>query len=280
MFSCPSGPQVCEFLCLTIRVSVVDKCHLDRADNLFSVLLAIGSPALAGYSLAITGLNSRWLSRQFLYLHFPNNAKIPLALSALQHIPFGIDFSGPLLPSLIVLQQIDDYWSFLSAAAERTRQWSIPMVMNICWVLVAFLFTIVGSLVDFQDIISVPGDAGYPITAVWTYLLPLVIGWLHVGSQLEAGQLHDALNEAHNKAYVATISEPAPSTKIPNRSTQAIKCSTELIDHLNADQKKTAPIFYYARVFIWSQHTECILKLYQHAAVKAGRKEPVRRGRV
>ena len=254
---------------------MVDERQLDRTDNISSVLLAIGSPALAGYSLAITRLNSRWLSLRFLYFHFPNKAELPLGLSALQHIPFGIDLSGPLLPSLIVLPQNDCYWGHLALAAKHTRQWSIPMIMNIFWVLVAFLFTVVGSLVDFQDVISVPGDAGYPIAAVWTYLLPLVIGWLHVGSQLEAGQLRDALNEAHNKAYVAAATEPILATKVP---TQAIKCSAELVDHVNADEKKTAPIFNYARVFIWSQHTECILNLYRNAAIKAQQKKPVRDG--
>ena len=257
--------------------SVVDECHLDRADNLFSVFLAIGSPALAGYSLAMTRLNSRWLSRQFQYLHFPNNADPPLALSALQHIPFRIDASGHLLPSLIVLPQNNDYWKFLAAVAKRTRQWSIPMVMNIFWVLVAFSFTIVGSLVDFQEVISVPGDVGYPIVAVWSYLLPLVIGWLYVGSQTEAGHLRDALDEAHHMAYAATATEPAPALQTPNHP-QAIKYSTELIDHVNADEKKTAPIFNYARVFIWSQNTEYILGLYRHADAKAHKRQTVRRG--
>ena len=254
--------------------------HPDRADNLVSVLVAIGSPALAGYSLAITRLNSRWLSRQFLYLHFPNRVNIPQALSALQHIPFRIDPSGPLLPSLIVLPHNDRYWKVLGAAARRTRQWSIPVAMNIIWVLVAFIFTIVDSFVDFDNFLTVPGDAGYSIAAVWTYLLPVVVGWLHVGSQLEADHLHDALNDAHDMAYVATALDPVPATRITGRSTRAIEPSTRLIDYVNADEKKTAPIFNYARVFIWSQYSEYILKLYEHAAAKTERRIPVQRGRL
>ena len=255
-------------------------CHilLDRADNLVSVLLAIGSPALAGYSLAITRLNSRWLSRQFMYLHFPNRLNIPLSISALQHIPFRIDSSGSLLPSLIVLPQNDRYWKLLSVAARRTRQWSIPVAMNIIWVLVAFLFTIVDSFVDFDTFLTVPGDAGYSIAAVWTYLLPVVVGWLHVGSQLEADYLRDALNDAHEIAYVATASEPVLASRVTGPSTRAIEPSTRLIDHVNADEKKTAPIFNYARVFIWSQNAECVLRPYERAATKAGRGLTVRGG--
>ena len=257
-------------------MSVVNESHLDRLHNLVSVLLAIGSPTLAGYSLVITRFNSRWLAHQFLNRQFPNRINLPLAVSALQHIPFGIDNSGPLLPSLIILPKNDRYWKSLSDAAKRTRQWTIPMVMNIIWVLVAFAFVIVGSLVDFNDVISVPGDAGYPIAAVWTYLLPLVVGWLHVGSQLEAGQLDRALKDANHTAYVATAGAPAPATGIP----PVIEQSVEFIDHVNADEKKTAPIFNYARVFIWSQHAEYILGLWQRAAENARWKITVRRGGV
>jgi len=154
-------------------------------------------------------------------------------------------------------------------AAKRTRQWTIPVAMNIVWVLVAFSLTIVDSFVDFSYFITVPGNAGYSIAAVWTYLLPLVVGWLHVGSQPEANHLRNALEEAHNTAYVATPSKPVLATQINGRFTRAIEFSTKHINYINADEEKTAPIFNYSRVFVWSQSAEHILKLYQHAAAKA-----------
>jgi len=252
--------------------------RLDRLDNLVSVFMAIGSPALAGYSLAITRLNSRWLARQFSDLEFSNKDEIPLAISALQHIPFRIDASGSLLPSLIVLPQNNRYWKLLATAAKRTRQWSIPMAMNIVWVLVAFLLTVVDSFVDFNHFITVPGDAGYSIAAMWAYLLPLVIGWLRVGCQPEADHLRNALNDARDVEYVATASGPTLATRITGRSTRAIEPSAKHIDYVNADEKKTTPIFNYARVFIWSQNAEHILRLYEHAAAKADRRDTVRHG--
>ena len=251
---------------------------LDRFDNLVSVFMAIGSPALAGYSLAITRLNSRWLTRQLSYLHFPNKEHVPLVVSTLQHIPFRIDASGSLLPSLIVLPQNDRYWKVLGVAAKRTRQWSIPVAMNIVWVIVAFALTIVDSFVDFDHFITVPGDAGYSIVAAWTYLLPLVVGWLHVGSQPEANHLRHAMDEAHEIAYVATATEPVLATRVTGRSTRAIEPSTKHIDYVNADEKKTTPIFNYSRVFVWSQNAEHILRLYEHAATKADQRTPVQDG--
>ena len=150
--------------------------------------------------------------------------------------------------------------------------------MNIIWALVALLFTIVDTLVDFETFLTLPGDAGYSIAAVWTFLLPVVVGWLQVGSQLEPDHLRDALNDAHEVAYVATASEPVLATGIPNHAARAIDPSTTLIDYVNADERKTAPVFNYSRVFIWSQYAEHILGLYEHAATKAGRKITVRHG--
>ena len=248
---------------------------LDRVDNLVSVFVAIGSPALAGYSLAITRLNSRWLSRQFIYLHFPNKDHILLAVSALQHIPFRIETSGSLLPSLIVLPQNHRYWKVLGIAAKRTRQWSIPMAMNIIWVLVAFGLTIVDSFVDFDNFVTIPGDAGYSIAAVWTYLLPLVVGWLHVGCQPDSDHLRSALDDAHEIAYVATNTEPVLAIRTDHSDAPAIEPSTEHVDYVNADEKKTAPIFNYSRMFIWSQNAEHILRLCENAASKADRRATV-----
>ena len=240
--------------------------------------MAIGSPALAGYSLAITHLNSRWLIHQFSNLHFSNRDRIPLAVSALQHIPFRIDGSGSLLPSLIVLPQNNRYWEILGVATKRTGQWTIPVAMNIVWVLIAFLLTIVDSFVDFSNFITVPGDAGYSIAAAWTYLLPLVVGWLHVGSQPEANHLLNALNEASAAAHVATTSEPIPAALVTGHPTRAIESSTRHINNSNADEAKAAPIFNYSRVFIWSQSAEYILRLCENAAAKADRKITVQRG--
>ena len=214
-----------------------------------------------------------------MYLNFPNKEHIPPAISALQHIPFRINASGTLLESLIVLPQNDQYWKVLGIAAKRTRQWSIPVAMNIVWVIVAFLLTIIDSFVDFDHFITVPGDAGYSIAAVWTYLLPLVVGWLHVGSQPDANHLCEALDDAHRVAYVATASEPILATEVrAGHSTYAIEPSKRHIDHVNADEKKTVPIFNYSRVLIWSQNAEYILRLCEHAAARANRSIPVQRG--
>ena len=217
---------------------------------------------------------------QFSPLYLPSSDHIPLAVSALQHIPFRIDGSGSLLPSLVILSQNNQYWQNLGAAAKRTRQWTIPVVMNIIWVLVAFLLTIVDSFVDFDNFVTLPGDAGYSITAMWTYLLPLIVGWLQVGSQPEANHLRRALDDANNIAYMATTTEPALATHVTYRPTYyAIEYSTKHDNSSTTDEEKTAPIFNCSRVFIWSQSAEYISNLCKNAAAKAVRRTRVKRGK-
>ena len=246
---------------------------LGHLDNLISVFMTIGSPALAGYSLVITRLNNEWLIRQFYRLHFPNEEHIIRTLAVLQHIPFRINNSDSLLPSLIVLPQNDRYWELLGVAAKRTKKWSISSIMGINWVLLALALTIVDSIEDFDHFIALPGSAGHSTAAVWLYILPLVIGWVNVGSQPDADQLHDALDKAHEIAYVATAAEPVLATQL--HSARGIEPSTWDIDYVNADERKTTPTYNYSRVFIWSQHAEHILRLNKNAANKADRRMTV-----
>jgi len=252
---------------------------LGRSDDLASAFMTIGSPALAAYSLAITGLNTEWLTRQFSSLHFPNKERIPPVIAALQQIPFRIDASGSSLPSMIVLPQNDHYWELLLAAVKRNRQDTIPVALGFTWVIVALLITFLDSSLAFDHFISTPGAAGYSIVAVWSFLMPLVYGWLSTGYQREANYLRDVLDGAHGIAYVATTAGSVPAARVTGRSTRGIEPSTGHIDYVNADEKKTAPVFNYSRVFIWSQHAEHILRLFEHAANRADRRITVGRGR-
>jgi hypothetical protein len=84
------------------------------------------------------------------------------------------------------------------------------------------------------------------------------------------------LNSAHEIAYVVTDSGPVLATQFIRCSTHAIQPSTRHIDHANADERKSAPIFNYARVFSWSQYAEQILRLCKRAAANAERKVPFR----
>lgn len=109
---------------------MLKRSRLDRFDNLVAVFLAVGSPALAGYSLAITRLNGRWLAKQFNNrVKYPNHRLVPTAFAALQHVPIKIAEHGALLPSLVVLPENDQWWSSMARTARKTRGLTIPAAM-------------------------------------------------------------------------------------------------------------------------------------------------------
>ena len=234
--------------------------------------MTIGSPSLAAYSLQITHLNARWLSKSFLDLQYPNAKSISAVISAFQHVPVQISPNLGLLSSLIVLPQNDGYWEHLLRGVEKTRRWSIPLVMNFVWVVVATLLTVIDSFYSPPE-----SDVGYSIVATWTYLLPLIMGWLHVGSQPEPNHLRDCLDAANRLAWVATDKKDYPvlARDVAGRSTQAIEFSKGDVDTARRDELRTVPIFNYSRAFIWSLNAQHALSLAKNASVKAEQRIPV-----
>ena len=246
---------------------------LDPLEDVLNFFVTIGSPALAAYSLQITHLNAGWLSRAFLDLEYPNSRAISTVLSAFHHVPIRISPTGGLLPSLIVLPQNDAYWELLLKGAEKTRRWSIPLAVGFIWVVVAALLTIIDSFHSPPT-----DDVGYSIVAAWAFLLPLIIGWLHVGSQPEPNHLRECLDSANQIAWVATDSKdrPTQAKDVAGRQTQAIELmKRDDVDYSRMDELRTVPAFNYARAFIWSFHAQQVLSLAKSAAAKAEWRIPV-----
>lgn len=243
--------------------------------DVFNFFMTVGSPALAAYSLQITHLNAAWLSKEFSDLKYPNAEAIPKVISAFQHVPIQILTSGASLRSLIVLRKNDDYWEYLLKGVKRTRRWSIPLFVGFVWVILAALLTI------FDSFASPPTDSvEYSTVAAWTYLLPLIMGWMIVGTQPEPNHLKECLDGANQKAWVAADGvAPIPTRYMFGKIIQGIRFMEEGdVDNARKDELKTVPVFNYARAFIWSLWAEHILSLVRDAAAEAERRIPVDNG--
>ena len=249
-------------------------CDTDPLDDILAFFLTIGSPALAAYSLQITQLNARWLARVFLDIDHPSSAAIPTAMSALQHIPIRLSSNPVLLPSLIVLPGNNAYWKLLLESARKTRRWSITLIINFAWVVITAILTIVDTFYR-----PIPGEIGYGTVTSLAYLLPLMIGWLHVGSEPERNHLRDSLKEANKMAVFATDegTEPVSAENLVGQSKQAIEVMTLLdVSSARRDESKTNPIFNYSRIFVWSQLAEVVFTSARSAATRMERGPPVR----
>ena len=246
-------------------------CFTDPLEDVINFFMTIGSPALAAYSLQVTHLNASWLSRAFLDVDYPNSRAISTVLSAFQHVPIQVSSTGALLPSLIVLPQNNPYWELLLKGAEKTRRWSVPLVVGFIWVVIATLLTIIDSFYSPPT-----DDVGYAIVATWTYLLPLIMGWLYVGSQPEPNHLRECLTHANQIAWVATRDGPCRVDDVDGQESQAIELmKRDEVDRARMDEMKTVPVFNYARTFIWSLHAQHVLSLAKSAATKAKQRIPV-----
>ena len=234
-------------------------------DDVLSFLVTIGSPALAAYSLQITHLNARWITKAFLDVNYPNSKDIPIVLSAFHHVPIRISH-GPHLYSLIILPRNNGFWRHLLTAAKKIRRWSIPLGMSFVLVTFAAILTVLDSFYS-----QTPRDIGYAITATWTFLLPLIIGWLHVGCEPEPNHLRDSLEMANLNAWVATARRDNPM-----RSALAIEfMKAEDVDPARTDELKTVPVFNYSRAFVTPSTAEMVLASVKNAAANAEQRIPV-----
>ena len=259
------------------RLFTLRNIHMSAGalEDVFNFFMTVGSPALAAYSLQITHLNAAWLNKAFSDLEYPNSEIIPMVISAFQHVPIQISTSGASLPSLILLSQNDGYWEHLHKGIKRTRRWSIPLFVGFVWVILAALLTVVDSLT------SSPTDSvEYSTVAAWTYLLPLIMGWMYVGTQPEPNHLKECLDGANREAWVATDREDMPIlTRDAVDQTQGIRFMEEGdVDDARKDELKPVPVFNYARAFTWSLQAQHILWLVRKAAAEGEWGIPVDNG--
>jgi hypothetical protein len=97
----------------------------NRLDNLLSVLLAVGSPTLATYSLALTVLNGQYIAQRFAHIEYPNVRNAVQILSSLQQAPLQVVTDESLLASLIVLHENDEWWSELVIWLNFVHTWFV-----------------------------------------------------------------------------------------------------------------------------------------------------------
>lgn len=109
-----------------------------RQQNVISVFLTLGSPALAAYSLILCVLNWSWVPRAFEGINYPNVKYAWRVLGSLQHSPLHIDQAHGLLAGLVVLPENDQWWHTIDEGLNYEDTWTTAIVLQIAWVVVAF----------------------------------------------------------------------------------------------------------------------------------------------
>jgi hypothetical protein len=241
-----------------------------RVSNLMSAVLTVGSPVLAGYSMILTVLNARWITRRFQKVSFPTAKNAVRILISLQQSPLRITHDDSLLSSLVVLQENDDWWPKTAQLLDYTNTWSIASVTSIAWVVVAYILTVFSSLSDVGANINSNGQG---TGSVWLWLIPIVIGWLQLSPKCDYERIKRAMDHAGELALVATDNGIKKASVISDRRAVSIDITMEKPS--SPDEDLTPPVYNYARGIPWSRSAEDVLDAFRMASNHARARSPV-----
>ena len=244
------------------------------------VVLTVGSPTLAAFSLALTALNTRWTYNRFSEIHYPNSTRAAKALVFLQQAPLRLTTHDGLLASLIVLPENDGWWEYLVDRLEQTHTWTIASGTSVVWVVIAFIFTITDSLMNLGEDVNSNGQG---VGSLWLWLIPIIVGslWVPVCSY---DKMKTAIIKANELAFLAARDNPPWIDRSPNTDTprlvsevshrQGVRMYKEK-KVFTKDAVRAAPVFNYSRVWEWSSAAETIALAFEHADRNAKRHIPV-----
>jgi hypothetical protein len=249
----------------------------DRFDNFVSVLLTVGSPALATYSLALTALNGRWVAQRFTSYQYPNKRNVVHVLSRLQQSPLKVCTIDSLLASLVVLPENDNWWNTLATSLDYRRTWSVYAVTSIAWVVLAYIFTLIDAFTgNMTDLIYASGQG---VGTMWLWLLPIVIGWIQISPKCDSMELGAAIANANQIAYVAVeAGDPVLANSVPRQHAEKYSISVASYpddDPVRYDEYRTAPIYNYSRFIPWSQAVQEVSDVFRAASDRARRQMSV-----
>ncbi|OAX33735.1 hypothetical protein K503DRAFT_851829 [Rhizopogon vinicolor AM-OR11-026] len=244
-----------------------------RLDNFMSAVLTVGSPALAGYSLFITILNSRWINRRFTQsVDYPNSRFAISILASLQQVPLRLQFDREHFPSLVVLPENDIWWKYFSELVDYSHTWSIATATSIAWVIVASILTVAdspwNSYVSYQAV-------GEGTGTMWLWLLPIVIGWLQLSPKCDFDRLQSAYERADRYTRGAASYNHLGTSPTSTRRALTI---TAQEDVMSPDELLTPPVFNYSRSLQWASTANTIFLVFKVASEKAQNRIPVQIG--
>jgi hypothetical protein len=236
----------------------------ERLDNLMSAILTVGSPALAGYSLFITLLNSRWINRRFrrFNVDYPNSKAAVSIVSSLQQFPLNLYSYG--FASLIILPENDRWWKYLHEMTDYGQSWSAASATSITWVIIAYILSLVNSPSDGFSSAQANGRA---TGSIWLWLISIVVGWLLLSPKCDFKRLKTAYDQADQHARTGLPDVIGTSTQ------RALTIIAQ--DGASSDELLTPPIFNYSRSLSWAYTAETMFQTFKAASENAQKKIPV-----
>ncbi|KAI0430330.1 hypothetical protein F5Y09DRAFT_356054 [Xylaria sp. FL1042] len=191
--------------------------------NVMSFCYAVGSPMLITYSLATTILNQHWLRGKFLKLEASDrplrltSKNVRIFLQESQQLPLRLSQENGSLASLIILPDNADWWEKLKNSILLTRRGvTLSLIAQIIVAVVSWILTVISAFV------SSLGNASEALAlssgSLWVWLVPIIYGWIAVGTQREYGTITKALkrdmtNIVDGRRSSQGSPDPSPDTR-------------------------------------------------------------------
>ncbi|KAF7364460.1 hypothetical protein MSAN_01107400 [Mycena sanguinolenta] len=174
--------------------------------DLLSACLCVGSPALATYSLALTAFNRRYIAAEFKRLKeeaetttqrryrymAPRIDAACFVLQETQQCPMRADQRAGEFANLIVLPDRRTFWITAEKDLKNTSRGFTKSFL--AQMILAFMSYLISFIAAVHDSLGSP-DVGlqFASSSVWSWMFPIVFGYIRVGSQCQAGAIKEAL---------------------------------------------------------------------------------------
>ncbi|KAJ6571327.1 hypothetical protein B0H19DRAFT_1022813 [Mycena capillaripes] len=253
-FSTQFSSFMLPFLALTAQLPFGATNHID---NFSTIMLTIGSPTLAIFSLMITVCNSRWIKWRFERITYPNSNHAVIILDNLQESLLRVNKTSlngrPLLASQIVLPENDQWWQRGAATLAFTQTWSMANIASVGWAALAYIFTIAS--MDPSN----PNIIGPAVACAWIWLLPVVIGWLQTTHNCDEAKIKTKLAALNETRYICEDTFGYIYRLVDDETTDSDTC----------DEYRSPPFYNFSRVFSWGRSVEEIAVSFEAASIRA-----------
>ncbi|KAL5408009.1 hypothetical protein PMIN06_001613 [Paraphaeosphaeria minitans] len=231
------------------------------AGNVESFCLAVGSPMLTTFSLMSTTLNAHSTTKMF-EARFGNGktkADMKKAVKAAEYFLCGSQ-QCPIRINEEEFRQLfneeparfRERWRIVKQRLHNTRrQYTFSLIAQTSFAVIAWILTIIGS---YATALGQHSEALLLSSGtLWTWLVPIVLGWMAVGVQSRENTIRDAIKgeSTDMKAFEA-------GSGFGHRPPQA------LLGHVPGDETLQGPAYNYARIFTYPKLRDRVVGAFEN----------------
>ncbi|KAF8621761.1 hypothetical protein AX15_007500 [Amanita polypyramis BW_CC] len=219
----------------------------DALSNFSALLLMVGSPALAAYSLALAVIGNRWMVKRLMRNTSYRTFLAAQALGNLQQVSIRLPGDEHVLPSLIALRENSTWWRTLVDELDYSvPRWTVAAIMSVLYLLLADTFSWASILGNDYTGLQV-NSTGESVGSLWLCLLPIVICYLQISPKSDFDRIGKALEQANKCFYVAADRGEPEQGQVAHK----IRVEKVTMNVIHEDMTFSAPVLFYARFFTW-----------------------------